>query len=109
MYALRAAHRAYDLCALDWLKKKSVTVFLHFMQDLVIRRIDEGLGLILEVPSEPATTPGFVHISNVKDAKVDKLQRVLRVTSHALLPVTAFNCHAYVFREAVNSPSRLVF
>lgn len=46
------------------------------MQDLVVKRIDEGLGLILEVPSEPAVTPGFVHISNVGDTKVDKLQQV---------------------------------
>ncbi len=47
------------------------------VQDLVVKRIDEGLGLILEVPSEPAATPGFVHISNVRDTKVDKLQQVI--------------------------------
>ncbi|KAL0048743.1 hypothetical protein WJX82_009925 [Trebouxia sp. C0006] len=48
-------------------------------EDLVVKRIDEGLGLILEVPSEPAVTPGFVHISNVGDTKVDKLQQAYRV------------------------------
>lgn len=46
------------------------------MQDLVVTRIDEGIGLVLEVPSEPAATPGFVHISNAGDSKVDKLQQV---------------------------------
>ena len=57
------------------------------MQDMVVKRIDEGLGLILEVPSEPAVTPGFVHISNVGDTKVDKLQQVgLRLCAD--LPVT---------------------
>ena len=43
---------------------------------MVVRRIDEGLGLLLEVPSEPAPTPGFVHISNAGEAKIDKLQQV---------------------------------
>ena len=42
----------------------------------MVRRIDEGLGLLLEVPSEPAPTPGFVHISNAGEAKIDKLQQV---------------------------------
>ncbi len=68
--------------------KLSVTIAAHkciiqsqqtctlIMQDLVVKRIDEGLGLILEVPSEPAVTPGFVHISNVGDTKVNKLQQV---------------------------------
>ena len=46
------------------------------VQDLVVTRIDEGIGLVLEVPSEPAATPGFVHISNAGDTKVDKLQQV---------------------------------
>ena len=45
-------------------------------QDIVVKRVDEGLGLALEVPSEPAVSPGFVHISNVADAKTDKLQQV---------------------------------
>lgn len=46
------------------------------VQDAVVKRIDEGLGLILEVPSEPTASLGFVHISNVADTKLDKLQRV---------------------------------
>lgn len=48
------------------------------MQDIVVKRIDEGLGLVLEVPSEPTVSPGFVHISNIADTKVDKLQQVRR-------------------------------
>lgn len=46
------------------------------MQDIVVKRIDEGLGLVLEVPSEPTVSPGFVHISNIADTKIDKLQQV---------------------------------
>lgn len=46
------------------------------MQDIVVKRIDEGLGLVLEVPSEPTVSPGFVHISNIADSKIDKLQQV---------------------------------
>lgn len=46
-------------------------------------RIDEGLGLVLELPTEPAPTPGFVHISNAGDKKVDKLQQVCcKVSAH---------------------------
>ena len=41
-----------------------------------MKRIDEGLGLVLEVPSEPTASPGFVHISNIADTKIDKLQQV---------------------------------
>ena len=48
------------------------------LQDIVVKRIDEGLGLVLEVPSEPTASPGFVHISNTADTKVDKLQQVRR-------------------------------
>lgn len=46
------------------------------VQDAVVKRVDEGLGLVLEVPTEPTPSPGFVHISNVADAKIDKLQQV---------------------------------
>ena len=64
-------------------KKKRVEVpTVMSVQDVVVKRIDEGLGLVLEVPSEPAVSPGFVHISNVADAKTDKLQQVwVRVAS----------------------------
>lgn len=57
-----------------WKKRNT----LACVQDLVVKRIDEGLGLLLEVPSEPAPTPGFVHISNAGEAKVEKLQQVQR-------------------------------
>ena len=46
------------------------------VQDCVVTRIDEGLGLVLEMPTEPAVTAGFVHISNAGDTKIDKLQQV---------------------------------
>ena len=46
------------------------------LQDIVVMRIDEGLGLVLEVPTEPAVSPGFVHISNVADSKTEQLQKV---------------------------------
>jgi len=69
------------------------------MQDLVVKRIDEGLGLILEVPSEPAVTPGFVHISNVGDTKVDKLQQVgfgmNALLSNSLGFFQAYNTHVH--------------
>lgn len=61
------------------------------MQDLVVKRIDEGLGLILEVPLEPAVTPGFVHISNVGDTKIDKLQQVGLELCADLLPTISYH------------------
>ena len=46
------------------------------VQDCLVTRIDEGLGLVLELPTEPAVSAGFVHISNAGDSKIDKLQQV---------------------------------
>ena len=63
------------------------------MQDIVVKRIDEGLGLVLQVPSEPTVSPGFVHISNIADTKVDKLQQVRRHDDA---------CTSYSVRTAVN-------
>ena len=46
------------------------------VQDVEIKRVLPALGLIVELPTEPSPTPGFVHISNVSDAKVEKLGKV---------------------------------
>ena len=44
-----------------------------------VRRVDEGLGLLLELPPHggaPALTPGFAHISNLSEDKVEELGKV---------------------------------
>lgn len=48
--------------------------------EAVVRRVDEGLGLLLELPAEaPATTPltpGYAHISNLGEDKVEDIGKV---------------------------------
>lgn len=56
------------------------------VQDCLVTRIDEELGLVLELPTEPAVSAGFVHISNAGDSKIDKLQQVRCAISARLLP-----------------------
>lgn len=44
-----------------------------------MRRVDEGLGLLLELPAPegaPALAPGYAHISNLADERVPDLGRV---------------------------------
>ena len=58
----------------------------------MVKRIDEGLGLVLELPSEPTVSPGFMHISNIADTKIDKLQQV-RQSGHLIpAPLSAGCC-----------------
>ncbi|KAL4852689.1 rRNA biogenesis protein RRP5 [Chlorella vulgaris] len=50
--------------------------------EAVVRRMDEGLGLLLELPAEaPATmplTPGYAHISNLGEDKVEDIGKRFR-------------------------------
>ena len=50
----------------------------------VVRRVDEGLGLLCELPAEGGgalpLAPGYAHISNLADAKVEDLSQVGRIT-----------------------------
>lgn len=41
-----------------------------------VRRIDDGLGVMLDLPTAPTPLPGFAHISNIRDEKVVKLNKV---------------------------------
>ncbi|KAJ8544824.1 hypothetical protein K7X08_017407 [Anisodus acutangulus] len=45
-----------------------------FDQSKVIR-IDRGLGLLLEIPSSPVSTPAYVNVSDVADKEVKKLEK----------------------------------
>ncbi|GMH18742.1 hypothetical protein Nepgr_020583 [Nepenthes gracilis] len=40
-----------------------------------IVRIDKGLGLLLQIPSEPVPSPAYVTMSNVSDEEVQKLEK----------------------------------
>lgn len=90
------------LMQLRELQHLSAGYMLLLLQGNVVTRIDEGLGLVLELPTEPALTPGFVHISNAGDNKIDKLQQVclhplafpaMQYCQHALL-FTPLSSHA---------------
>ncbi|KAK9823324.1 hypothetical protein WJX72_001906 [[Myrmecia] bisecta] len=59
--------------------KPSLPAVGQVFQEAVVRRVDGGLGLLLELPTIPAPSPGFVHISNVSDAKVEKLDKAFKV------------------------------
>lgn len=53
-------------------------------EDAVVRRVDESLGLLCELPSSPGTaalTPGYAHISSVADDKVELLAKVCWASS----------------------------
>ena len=72
----------------------------------MVKRIDEGLGLVLEVPSEPTTSPGFVHISNTADTTVDKLQQVRHCTEVSTIKLSANRCEVTALTRHLPSSSR---
>ena len=47
---------------------------LQIFESAVVRRVDEGLGLLCELPAEGQgalpLAPGYAHISNLADSKV---------------------------------------
>ncbi|KAL3684900.1 hypothetical protein R1sor_002922 [Riccia sorocarpa] len=43
--------------------------------DAVVRRVDQTLGLLIELPSKPSPSAAYVHISNVSDGHIDKLEK----------------------------------
>lgn len=46
----------------------------------LVRRVDPSLGLLLELPSEKGAEPtaGYVHVSNVSDDKIEKLEKAFK-------------------------------
>ena len=53
---------------------------LQIFESAVVRRVDEGLGLLCELPAEGQgalpLAPGYAHISNLADSKVEDLSQV---------------------------------
>ncbi|GAB4851487.1 hypothetical protein Ancab_030889 [Ancistrocladus abbreviatus] len=47
-----------------------------------ILRVDKGVGLLLQVPSEPVLTPAYVTISDVADEEVHKLEKKFKEGSY---------------------------
>lgn len=39
----------------------------HIFDSAVVARVDQGLGLLLRLPTEPEPCAGFVHVSNLAD------------------------------------------
>ncbi|KAJ7541483.1 hypothetical protein O6H91_10G061600 [Diphasiastrum complanatum] len=52
----------------------SVTIGNVF-ENATVRRVDATLGLLLELPAKPVPFAGYVHISNVSDEHVEKLEK----------------------------------
>ncbi|XP_019053357.1 PREDICTED: rRNA biogenesis protein RRP5 isoform X2 [Nelumbo nucifera] len=53
-------------------------------------RVDRGLGLLLEIPSIPVSTPAYVSISDVADGEVRKLEKKFREGSQVRVRVLGF-------------------
>ncbi|KAJ4970564.1 hypothetical protein NE237_003663 [Protea cynaroides] len=45
-------------------------------------RVDKGLGLLLEIPSTPVPTPGYVSIFDVADEEVKRLEKKFKEGNH---------------------------
>ncbi|KAI9122039.1 hypothetical protein K1719_006728 [Acacia pycnantha] len=50
--------------------------------DAKVVRVDKSLGLLLEVPSIPESTPAYVSISDIDEEEIQKLQKKFKEGSH---------------------------
>ncbi|KAK9086007.1 hypothetical protein Sjap_026418 [Stephania japonica] len=55
-----------------------------------IVRVDRGFGLLLEIPSAPVPTPGYVTISDVADDETGKLEKKFKEGNHVRVRVFGF-------------------
>lgn len=53
-------------------------------------RVDRGLGLLLEVPSTPASTPTYVTLFDVADEEVRKMEKKYKEGSHVRVRILGF-------------------
>lgn len=53
-------------------------------------RVDRGLGLLLEIPSAPVSTPAYVSISDVADEKGQKLEKKFKEASRVRVRILGF-------------------
>lgn len=53
-------------------------------------RVDRGLGLLLEIPSTPVSTPAYVSICDVAEEEVRKLEKKFKQGSHVRVRVLGF-------------------
>lgn len=63
---------------------------LQVFEGAVVRRVDHGLGLLLELPAGEGgapLTPGYAHVSNLADDKVEEVGKVGRAGGAKARPV----------------------
>ncbi|GKV41870.1 hypothetical protein SLEP1_g49347 [Rubroshorea leprosula] len=53
-------------------------------------RVDRGLGLLLDIPSSPMSTPAYVNISDVAEEEVQKLEKKFKEGTHVRVRVLGF-------------------
>ncbi|KAG6700889.1 hypothetical protein I3842_08G135300 [Carya illinoinensis] len=58
--------------------------------DSKVVRVDKGLGLLLEIPSTPVSTPAYVSISDVAEVEALKLEKKFKEGSHVRVRVLGF-------------------
>lgn len=64
---------------------------LQVFDDAVIKRIDPGLGLLLQLPLQPTPGAAFAHVSNISDGdRVDKLEKRFKVGESVRARVVGF-------------------
>ncbi|CAM6099604.1 unnamed protein product [Calypogeia fissa] len=59
-------------------------------ENAIVRRVDPTLGLLLELPSKPTPTAGYVHISNASDEHIEKLEKKFSEGRKVKARVTGF-------------------
>ncbi|OMO68743.1 hypothetical protein COLO4_29434 [Corchorus olitorius] len=53
-------------------------------------RVDRGLGLLLDIPSKPVSTPAYVNISDVAEEEVRKLEKKFKEGSQVRVRILGF-------------------
>ncbi|KAF5188525.1 rRNA biogenesis protein RRP5 [Thalictrum thalictroides] len=53
-------------------------------------RVDRGMGLLLEIPSTPVSTPAYVSIFDVSDEEIQKLEKKFKEGNHVRVRVLGF-------------------
>nr|XP_015898902.2 rRNA biogenesis protein RRP5 isoform X1 [Ziziphus jujuba var. spinosa] len=59
-------------------------------EDSKVVRVDKGLGLLLEIPSMPVSTPAYVSISDVAEEEVRKLEKKFKEGSEVRVRILGF-------------------
>lgn len=57
---------------LNWRLPTAVPAMGQTFDQAVIARVDQGLGLLLRLPTEPESAVGFCHVSNLADGQLGK-------------------------------------